>query len=645
MIQKLLPFSILLVLTLLLSISFAIPFRYLAETGPTPSAGGDGQLEGRITDETGNPVPAASLLLYQTKCLTASGHSNPDGTYLLARIPAGTYTLEVSKPGFRPVKEKVVITFGNTTLLNIALKVITNRKDEQNLPETEQKIQPSRMELRGNSQFAKSKGGGYLGGVMAAGSYDGTVSDFNTESYDRIYENRFKEVVNDPLSTFSIDVDRASYSNVRRFLSNNTLPYKDAVRIEEMINYFEYDYPQPNNGDPFSVTFETGTCFWNKNHRLVLIGIQGKTMQADKIPPANLVFLIDVSGSMDTPNKLPLLKQAFKILVQQLRPADRVAMVVYAGAAGCVLESTPGDHQEKIMMALDNLQAGGSTAGGEGIRLAYQIAKQNYLPGGNNRVILATDGDFNIGASSDGEMVRLIEEKRNEGVFLSVLGFGMGNYKDSKMEQISNAGNGNYAYIDNVMEAKKVFGEELWGTLFTIAKDVKIQVEFNPAKVKAYRLIGYENRILSKEDFNNDRKDAGDIGSGHSVTALYEIIPAGSTEPVAAVDPLEYQQVRVTGGRNLMTVKLRYKEPDDTVSKLIVHRLGEQDLISHSHSDNLKFASAVASFGMVLRESDFRGDASYDQALLLANESMGADRFGYRRDFIRLVETAKLLSR
>jgi len=348
---------------------------------------------------------------------------------------------------------------------------------------------------------------------------------------------------------------------------------------------------------------------------------------------------------MDSPNKLPLLKQAFKILAGNLRSEDRVAIVVYAGAAGCVLRSTSGDDKQTIVSALDNLEAGGSTAGGAGIRLAYKIAKQNYIPGGNNRVILATDGDFNIGASSDGEMTRLIEEKREEGVFLSILGFGMGNYKDSKMEKISNAGNGNYAYIDNIMEAKKVFGEELWGTLFTIARDVKIQVEFNLAKVKAYRLIGYENRILNKEDFNDDKKDAGDIGSGHTVTALYEIVLAGSNEDFTNVDPLEYQQVKLSGGANLMTVKLRYKEPADSVSKLIIHRVKERDITRLKASDNLIFASAVAEFGMLLRDSELKGNASYDHTLAMAKEGTGKDPFGYRRDFIRLVEVAQLLSK
>jgi len=411
-----------------------------------------------------------------------------------------------------------------------------------------------------------------------------------------------------------------------------------------MVNYFEYGYPQPVNGDPFSVTLETGECFWNKDHRLVMIGIKGKSVDEQEIPPANLVFLLDVSGSMDEPNKLPLLKQAFKILVNNLRPVDRVAIVVYAGAAGCVLESTPGSHKEKIILALENLQAGGSTAGGAGIELAYQMAKNNYIRGGNNRVILATDGDFNVGASSDAEMTRLIEEKRDEGVFLTILGFGMGNYKDSKMEQISNAGNGNYAYIDNIMEAKKMFGEELWGTLFTIAKDVKIQVEFNPAKVKAYRLIGYENRLLAKEDFNDDRKDAGEIGGGHTVTALYEIILSGSSEQVFQVDPLEYQQITVTGGKQLMTVKLRYKEPNDTVSKLIVRKVDAAPGTKSSLSEDFQFASAVAAFGMVLRNSEQRGAASYDNVLAMAGNSIGRDPYGYRHEFIQLVEKAKLLT-
>ncbi|HNV52849.1 MAG TPA: von Willebrand factor type A domain-containing protein, partial [Tenuifilaceae bacterium] len=415
---------------------------------------------------------------------------------------------------------------------------------------------------------------------------------------------------------------------------------KDAVRIEELINYFDYDYPQPKNSHPFSITIEADKCPWNTKHQLCLVGLKGENINENEIPANNLTFLIDVSGSMNSANKLPLLKQAFKYLVENLRSQDRVAIVVYAGAAGVVLESTSGNQKEKIIAALDMLQAGGSTAGGEGINLAYKIAKQNFIKNGNNRVILASDGDFNVGASSDAEMVRLIEEKRNDGIFLSILGFGMGNYKDSKMEQISNAGNGNYAYIDNILEAKKVFGTELWGTLYTIAKDVKIQIEFNPTKVKAYRLIGYENRILNKEDFNNDKKDAGDIGCGHTVTALYEVIPADSDEEVSNIDPLEYQQQTKVNSKNLMTVKVRYKKPNEDTSNLIVEKV---EAGKNKSTNNLMFASAVAEFGMLLRESEFKGNATFADVLKRAKTSAGLDEYGYKADFIKMVEMGEML--
>ncbi|RLD46473.1 MAG: hypothetical protein DRI94_14750 [Bacteroidetes bacterium] len=464
---------------------------------------------------------------------------------------------------------------------------------------------------------------------------------YNTESYDVINENNFKNVINDPLSTFSIDVDRASYSNVRRFLNQNQKPVKDAVRIEELINYFDYDYPQPNDEHPFSSTVELDNCPWNSNHKLMLIGLKGENINEDEIPVNNLVFLIDVSGSMSSANKLPLLKQAFKYLVSNLRAKDKVSIVVYAGAAGQVLSPTPGNQKSKIIAALDLLQSGGSTAGGAGIELAYKTAKQNFIKGGNNRVILATDGDFNIGSSSNAEMVRLIESKRDDGIFLSILGFGMGNYKDSKMESISNAGNGNYAYIDNILEAKKVFGKELWGTLYTIAKDVKIQVEFNPSQVKSYRLIGYENRILNKEDFNNDKKDAGEIGCGHTVTALYELVMTDSDENNNNVDPLEYQKISSVKSKNIMTLKLRYKKPDEDISKLITKRYKSSNLKA---TDNIKFASSVAEFGMLLRDSNHKENANYNQVLTMAKKSKGNDSYGYKSDFIKLVEIAELLS-
>ncbi len=471
----------------------------------------------------------------------------------------------------------------------------------------------------------------------------------NTEEYEAIHENIFLQPTTNPLSTFSIDVDAASYSNLRRFLNNGQKPPVDAVRIEEMVNYFHYDYVQPDGEDPFSITTEIGVTPWNEKHQLVHIGLQGKKIPTDNLPPSNLVFLIDVSGSMSAANKLPLLKSSFKMLTKQLREQDRVAIVVYAGAAGTVLPSTPGNRKEKIISALDNLEAGGSTAGGAGIKLAYKIAKENFREGGNNRVILATDGDFNIGASSNAEMERLIEEKRKDNIFLTVLGFGMGNYKDSKMETIADKGNGNYAYIDNIQEARKVLVNEFGGTLFTIAKDVKLQVEFNPARVQAYRLIGYENRKLNKEDFNNDKKDAGDLGSGHTVTALYEIIPAGvdSKGFIQPVDELKYQkntEVRkATKSDEILTLKLRYKKPEGTTSKLLVKTLKGDAVPVAQTSDNFRFSAAVAAFGMILRESEFKSNANLGQVVALAKSAKGKDEEGYRAEFIKMVKSTDFL--
>jgi Ca-activated chloride channel family protein len=473
----------------------------------------------------------------------------------------------------------------------------------------------------------------------------------NREAYNRIEENPFLRVSNSPLSTFSIDVDAASYSNVRRFINEGKLPPKDAVRLEELINYFTYEYPQPKGDRPFSVATEVSEAPWNPAHRLVHIGLQGKNISTENLPSSNLVFLVDVSGSMDEPNKLPLLKSAFRMLVNELREKDRVTIVVYAGAAGVVLPPTPGNQKDKILDALEKLQAGGSTAGGEGIQLAYKLAKENFIKSGNNRVILATDGDFNVGISSDAELVRLIEQKREQGVFLTVLGVGTGNLQDSRMEQLANKGNGNYAYIDNQLEAKKVLVKEIGGTLLTIAKDVKIQVEFNPAKVQGYRLIGYENRLLRNEDFKDDKKDAGELGAGHSVTALYEIIPVGVKSDVKLpdVDTLKYQQkaVEPTAYKSdeLMQVKLRYKAPNQTTSQLLTHPLVDKGLKLENASTNFKFSAAVAEFGMVLRESQYKGDASFDEVLKLANQSQGVDLDGYRAEFIRLVTKSKSLER
>jgi Ca-activated chloride channel family protein len=474
-------------------------------------------------------------------------------------------------------------------------------------------------------------------------------ADFNTEEYGRIYENEFKDVGQNPLSTFSIDVDNASYTNVRRFINNNQLPHKDAVRIEEMINYFTYDYPEPKGPHPFTIITEIAACPWNKDHRLIHIGLQGKRLNYDDLRPCNLVFLVDSSGSMSSPNKLPLLQKSLKLLLEKLDDRDKVAIVAYAGSAGLVLPSTPASKKEEIIKALDQLQAGGSTAGGAGIQLAYQVAKENLIPDGNNRVILCTDGDFNVGVSSTGDMVRLIEEKRKDDIYLTICGFGMGNYKDNRMEQISNAGNGNYFYIDNIQEAQKVFVKEMRANLFTIAKDVKIQVEFNPTKVKAYRLVGYENRVLANEDFEDDKKDAGELGAGHTVTALYEIIPADSAEEVKKTGALKYQETKVkdtaASSAEIMTVKFRYKPPKEEKSKLIEHPVIDPGISLAETSDNFRFSAAVAGFGMLLRDSKFKGNLTYDAVIELAKGSKGKDPEGYRAEFIRLVETCSLLSK
>ncbi len=475
----------------------------------------------------------------------------------------------------------------------------------------------------------------------------------NTEQYDLINENEFLQVTDNPLSTFSIDVDTASYSNVRRFLDNNQMPPRDAVRIEEMINYFQYNYPQPGWNQPFSITMEHGVCPWNQAHQLVLVGLQGKELTDRQTPPSNLVFLIDVSGSMNEPAKLPLLKESLKMMVAQLRPEERVSIVVYAGNAGLVLDSAPGYNKGLIMAAIDNLQAGGSTAGGQGIQLAYDVAQKNFLQNGNNRVVLATDGDFNVGVSSDSELVQIIEEKRKAGIFLTVLGFGSGNLQDAKMEKLADKGNGNYFYIDTLNEGKKVLVDELGSTLIAIAKDVKIQIEFNPKAVKAYRLLGYENRKLAKEDFNDDTKDAGELGAGHSVTALYEIIPAGSWESSGGnVDPLKYQKQTAHkplfgSDKEMMTVKLRYKEPKSETSQLITKVLNQPANTFgqrwFGNSDNLQFASAVVEFGMLLRDSNFKAASSYQNVLQRAQNSSYNDPRGYKNEFISLVQKAATL--
>ena len=474
----------------------------------------------------------------------------------------------------------------------------------------------------------------------------------DTATYPRLVENTFLAALSHPLSTFSIDVDTASYANVRRFLNSGQLPPPAAVRIEEMVNYFHYNYPQPRGNDPFAANIEIAGCPWNAEHRLVRIGLKGREIAQDKRPPSNFVFLIDVSGSMQPAERLPLIKQALRQLVKKMTANDRVAIVVYASAAGVKLESTSCAQKERILEAIDELGAGGSTAGAAGIQAAYEVAQENFIKGGVNRVLLCTDGDFNVGMTDQSQLVKLIQDKAKSGVFLTTLGVGTDNYKDALMQKLADKGNGNYAYLDTLEEAQKVLIDQMSGTLVTIAKDVKIQVEFNPAQVGAYRLIGYEKRMLRKEDFNNDKKDAGEIGAGHTVTALYEIVPAGEEISGGAVDDLKYQRPAeekperyvADDSKELLTLKLRYKQPDGNTSRLLEFPVTDSGKSFERASNDFKFATAVAEFGMLLRDSEFKGNSSYGTVLEQAEAAKGADAEGYRSEFLTLVKAAQRLA-
>lgn len=476
----------------------------------------------------------------------------------------------------------------------------------------------------------------------------GTFRPMETESYASIAENKFTNPLQEPLSTFAADVDAASYSNVKRFIKSGTLPPTDAVRVEEMINYFDYNLAEPRKGDPVGIMTELAQAPWNTQHQLLRISLKAKDIPTEKLPPSNFVFLIDISGSMGAPNKLPLVKSSFKMLVDQLRPEDKIAIVTYAGNANIALEITTGDKKMKIKEVIDGLKAGGSTAGGDGLKMAYNMARKNFIPGGNNRVIMATDGDFNVGASSDTDMEKLIVRERESNVNISVLGYGMGNYKDSKMEILANKGRGNYAYINDISEARKAIVSEFGGTMFTVAKDVKIQVEFNPKFVQAYRLVGYENRLMAAEDFNNDSKVGGDMGVGHSVTALYEIVPVGvKSTIIGSVDPLKYQDnkkpVAHNNSKELATVKFRYKEPHSDRSSVQEHVVLPQVVAIAQASEDFRFITAVAELGMLLRHSEYKQDSSFDRVIQRAKAAKGQDDEGYRAEFIRLAEDAKVL--
>lgn len=584
-------------------------------------------VKGKITDTHGNKV-AVCIVLNKKSSVRSSSDFN--GNYSISA--AKGETLSFLAPGFEEKEIKVTQEIHNVVLQEKVLK-------ENILLD---------MALESEACYSKKMYGEPRNSISTRnviGSYHRPSPQFqNNEEYTSHSENNFKFVKDAPLSTFSIDVDGASYSNMRRFINRGELPPSDAVRTEEFINYFSYNYPKPTGNEPVKISAEAGECPWNKKHRLVKIAIKAREIANKDLPASNLVFLIDVSGSMNGPTRLDLVKSSLKLLINNLREKDRIAIVTYAGSAREALSSTSGDDKQKIREALDNLTAGGSTAGGAGIQMAYEIAGKNFIKNGNNRILLCTDGDFNVGVSSVSALENLIEEKRRSGVFLTVLGYGMGNYKDNKMQVLAEKGNGNHAYIDNLQEANKVLVNEFGGTLHTVAKDVKLQIEFNPEHVQAYRLIGYESRLLNDEDFNDDTKDAGEIGAGHTVTALYEVVPAGINLS-GNIDPLKYQKTQsqkptiFTGSSELLTVKLRYKDPDKDTSRKIELPLTDNKV--NDVSSDFRFASAVAMFGLILSDSKYKGDSSFDRVISLAKSGLNYDDQGYRREFVRLVESAK----
>jgi Ca-activated chloride channel family protein len=613
------------------------------------SAPDRGDLVGTVLDTQGAALPGVAVQLNGPENRRA--FTNERGEFAFKALVPGTYVLRFELAGFKPVTQAVSIRADTTERVSLRLSVGSLSETVTVTGESPAAAPlPPPAALEFHAQLRSGVAAGIGGAKYVPSSpdfrFDRYVGPLNTEAYDRLEENPFRRVAADPLSTFSIDVDTASYANARRFLTSGQLPPAGAVRIEELINYFRFDYSNPTGDTPFSVTTELTQCPWNPKHHLVLIGLQGRELPEVELPPRNLVFLLDVSGSMMPPDKLPLVRTAMRMLTDQLTARDRVAIVVYAGSEGLVLPSTPADRKARIYEAIDGLEAGGSTNGGAGIRLAYRIARDNFIRGGVNRVVLATDGDFNVGVTSQDELVRLIEEQRASGVFLSVLGVGTGNLKDSTMEKLADKGNGNYSYLDSLHEARKVLVREAGGTLVTIAKDVKIQVEFNPKAAAGYRLIGYENRILRHEEFNDDKKDAGEIGAGHSVTALYEVVPAGVDVPSAKVDPLKYQtQAQPSGAASsdeLMTVKLRYKAPDGDESRLVSETVRNRPEPMRA---NVAFASAVAEFGMLLRGSEHAPAASYVAAIDRARRFKRDDPGGTRAEFVKLAELAISLGR
>ena len=584
------------------------------------------EVTGKVTDVFNEPLLGASVLIKGT---TQGVTTDFDGKYTI-KVKNGDI-LEFSFIGMKIKQVKV----SGQKIINVVLE-----EDNVALQEVVVTSYETAKRRDVTSSSIRIRGAGSVSKQKKTVAY--SIYEESRETYKAIDESGFKSTAKDPVTTFSADVDKASYSNVRRMLNYGQKPHKDAVRIEELINYFDYNYAPPSEGSktPLNATTTLSSCPWNPDNYLLRIGLQAKKIDFTKAPPSNMVFLIDTSGSMDEPNKMPLLKASFKLLLDNLRPEDRIAIVVYASQTGIALPSTPAKEKEKISKVIDDLVASGSTAGGAGLQTAYEVAEKNFLPKGNNRIILATDGDFNVGISSRDELQRLVEEKRNKGIYISVLGYGMGNYRDDMAETIANKGNGNYAYIDNFTEAKKVLVNEFGGTLYTVAKDVKLQLEFNPQYVKEYRLVGYENRALANEDFEDDKKDAGEIGAGHTVTALYELIPAKG----ATTDGLRYQkQVKEGFANELAFLKIRYKDPVVKDAKSVEENIPIPFSLTDltQTDDDYRFAASVAEWGMLLRNSKYKAQSSYNQVLELAKNALGEDKEGYRKEFIDLVELSE----
>lgn len=629
------------------------------------------EIAGTVVDEKKEPLPSAVVQVYQGNVLKGGTVTDYDGNYSIKPLQPGTYDVLTLFSGYDSVMVvNVVVKPYEKKSINVTMKLhVTALKcvtvTAYKIPIIEQGVTVRKMgreciktipttevsDLMALAPGASPRRRGLkinFGGARAAARRNNALFLApSKEEYKKVAENDFKTVAANPRSTMSVDVDRASYSNVRRFINDGALPPVDAVRVEEMINYFAYDYPEPEGKEPMAIATELTDCPWQEGHKLLHIGMQAKKIHTADLPPSNLVFLIDVSGSMEGADRLPLLKDGLKLLVQKLRAVDHVAIVTYAGSAGLALPSTAGNDKTTILNALNQLRASGSTAGGEGIQLAYKVAAEHFITGGNNRVLLATDGDFNVGISNDNELEDLITKKRESGIYLTCLGFGTDNYKDAKMEMLADKGNGNYAYIDNIKEAEKTLVSEFGGTLFTVAKDVKSQIEFNPAKVQSYRLVGYENRLLNTEDFNDDKKDAGDIGAGHTVTIIYELIPVGvNSQFVRATNKLKYQVAATKSNYNdeLATVKFRYKKPDGFRSKEMTYTIPDKTTDLMNATENSRFATSVAMFGLLLKDSKYKGSGSYGAALKLAQKSAGQDNEGYRAEYIEMVKTAKKLA-